>query len=58
MVIPEHAAKLATTIDREIGQAPWVPLFNPRLPDLTSARVGNYQDSPYGYALLDQMWVR
>ena len=36
-------AKLAATIDREIvEQAPWVPLFTPRLADLASPRVGNY----------------
>jgi YVTN family beta-propeller protein len=53
------ASKLAATIDRElVDQAPWVPLFTPRLADLTSARVGNYQDSPYGFSLFDQIWVR
>ncbi len=53
------AAKLAATIDREIvDRAPWVPLFTPRLADLASSRVGNYQASPDGFPLLDQMWVR
>lgn len=53
------AAKLAATIDREIvDQAPWVPLFTPRFADLTSSRLGNYQVTPSGSELLDQMWVR
>jgi YVTN family beta-propeller protein len=53
------AAKLAAKIDREIvDQAPWVPLFTPRLANLASARVGNYQTSPDGLPLLEQMWVR
>jgi peptide/nickel transport system substrate-binding protein len=55
---PAGSAALAATIDRELtGQAPWVPLFTPRLPDLTSARVGNYQVNN-GFVLLDQLWVR
>lgn len=56
---PTTGAKLARRIDREVvDQAPVVPLYTPRLPDLTSTRVGNYQASPYGYPLFDQMWVR
>jgi YVTN family beta-propeller protein len=52
-------ARLAARIDRElVDRAVVVPLFTPRLPDLTSPRVGNYQASPYGYPLFDQMWVR
>ncbi len=55
---PAGSAPLAATIDRELTlQAPWVPLFTPRLPDFTSARVGNYQDNN-GTVLLDQLWVR
>ena len=42
----------------EIGRAPVVPLYTRRLPDLTSRWVGNYQASPFGYPLFDQMWVR
>jgi hypothetical protein len=37
--------------------APWVPLFTPSLPDLTSARVGNYENNN-GSVLMDQLWVR
>jgi peptide/nickel transport system substrate-binding protein len=55
---PAGSAPLAAEIDRELTlQAPWVPLFTPRLPDVTSARVGNYQDNN-GTVLLDQLWVR
>jgi peptide/nickel transport system substrate-binding protein len=54
-----RAAKFAASIDREVvDQAPWVPLFTPRLAYLASTRVGNYQVSPDGFPLLDQMWVR
>jgi YVTN family beta-propeller protein len=56
---PSVSARLAARIDRElVDHAAVVPLYTPRLPDLTSRRVGNYQASPYGYALFDQMWVR
>jgi hypothetical protein len=49
---------MAAKIDRELTDAaPWVPLFTPQLPDLTSARVGNYQDNN-GFVLLDQLWVK
>jgi YVTN family beta-propeller protein len=55
---PASTAAFAATIDREItNKAPWVPLFTPRLVDVTSARVGNYQDNS-GAVLLDQLWVR
>ncbi|HEY7208232.1 MAG TPA: hypothetical protein VH416_08315 [Gaiellaceae bacterium] len=53
------AAKLAARIDRElVDRAVVVPLYTPRLPDLTSSRVGSYEASSYGYPLFDQMWVR
>jgi peptide/nickel transport system substrate-binding protein len=53
------SARLAARIDRElVDRAAVVPLYTPRLPDLTSPRVGNYEASPYGYPLFDQMWVR
>ena len=54
----DSSTVLAAAIDRELtDQAPWVPLFTPSLPDLTSARVGNYADNN-GAVLLDQPWVR
>ena len=56
---PEGAARMWAQVDRElVDQAPWVPLFTPRWPILTSKRVGNWQYHPYLYVLLDQLWVR
>ena len=31
-----------------VDQAPWVPLVNPKVVDVLSKRVGNYQYSPVG----------
>jgi YVTN family beta-propeller protein len=57
-VDPAGTTAFAAAIDRELtDQAPWVPLFTPSLPDLTSGRVGNYQESN-GLVLIDQLWVR
>jgi YVTN family beta-propeller protein len=56
---PEGAARMWAQLDREVvDQAPWVPLFTPRWPILTSKRVGNWQYHPYLWVLLDQLWVR
>jgi peptide/nickel transport system substrate-binding protein len=38
--------------------APWVPLFNPKLIDFVSKRVGNYEFSRQFYMLVDQLWVQ
>ena len=57
---PAAARKLWASIDRIVtGQAPWVPLLTLSPTVFVSARVGNYQESPY-YAgpLLDQIWIR
>jgi peptide/nickel transport system substrate-binding protein len=55
---PNAAAALWARIDREIaGQAPWVPIYNPRSLVMLSARVGNYQFDPYWSLLIDQLWV-
>jgi peptide/nickel transport system substrate-binding protein len=55
---PEAARGLWERIDRQIvDQAPWVPLVNPKVVDVLSKRVGNYQYNPYG-VLIDQLWVR
>ena len=57
-VDPAGTTALAATIDRELtDQAPWVSLFTPSLADVTSARVGNYEDNN-GTVLMDQLWVR
>lgn len=58
---PAARAVLARRIDHMlVHQAPWVPLFTPRLADLISSRVGNYQANAYASSsvLLDQLWVR
>jgi peptide/nickel transport system substrate-binding protein len=56
---PSAAWALWARIDQKIvGQAPWVPVYNPRSLVLVSARVGNYQFDPYFPVLIDQLWVR
>ncbi len=56
---PDAARKLWERIDREtVDQAPWVPLVNPKVVDVLSKRVGNYQYSQQGGMLIDQLWVR
>jgi peptide/nickel transport system substrate-binding protein len=40
-----------------VDLALWAPLYNPG-GDFVSARVGNYQFSPTGWVLFDQMWVQ
>ena len=56
---PSAAWALWARIDQKIvGQAPWVPVYNPRSLVLLSARVGNYQFDPYFPVLIDQLWVR
>jgi len=56
---PNTAGALWTRIDHEIvGQAPWVPVYNPRSLVMLSGRVGNYQFDPYWSVLIDQLWVR
>jgi len=57
---PNAARGLWERIDRQtVDQAPWVPLVNPKVVDVLSKRVGNYQYSPAGLGMLiDQLWVR
>jgi len=56
---PNTAGALWTRIDHEIvGQAPWVPVYNPRSLVMLSGCVGNYQFDPYWSVLIDQLWVR
>ena len=55
---PSAAWALWARIDHEIvGEAPWVPIYNPRSLVVLSARVGNYQFDPYLPVLIDQLWV-
>jgi YVTN family beta-propeller protein len=56
---PGAAANLWAHIDHKIvGQAPWVPLYNPRALVLVSPRVGNYQFDTFWTVLIDQLWVQ
>jgi peptide/nickel transport system substrate-binding protein len=57
---PAAARTLWASIDRIVtDQAPWVPLLTLSPTVFVSARVGNYQESPYYAApLLDQIWVQ
>jgi peptide/nickel transport system substrate-binding protein len=57
---PAAARRLWAKVDRIVtDQAPWVPIYNNSLTWFVSARVRNYQDSPYYVGpLLAQIWVR
>ncbi len=56
---PRAAATLWTSIDRRItNEAAWAPTVNPRVIDLVSKRLGNYQFNPVWSFLVDQSWVR
>jgi peptide/nickel transport system substrate-binding protein len=56
---PEAAGRLWQRIDRKIvDEAPWVALSSPKLLNVLSKRVGNFQFSPMWTMLLDQLWVR
>jgi peptide/nickel transport system substrate-binding protein len=57
---PDVARGAWERVDRQtVDQAPWVPLVNPKVVDVLSKRVGNYQYSPAGMGMLiDQLWVR
>jgi len=57
---PDAARGAWERVDRQtVDQAPWVPLVNPKVIDVLSKRVGNYQYSPAGLGMLiDQLWVR
>lgn len=56
---PPAAANLtwAEVERRLVDSAPWIPLVNPTWADVVSPRVHNYQRSPLGGVLFDQMWV-
>jgi peptide/nickel transport system substrate-binding protein len=59
LINPAAARREWAQVDRVVtGDAPWVPLFDESDAGFTSARVGNYQDSPAYTDLVDQMWVR
>ncbi len=51
-------AKWAQVDKAVMTQAPIAPLFTPKLVDLVSKRVGNYQFSKQFYMLVSQLWVK
>jgi peptide/nickel transport system substrate-binding protein len=56
---PATARRLWAQVDRIVtDQAPWVPILNTASTTFVSARVGNFQESPFYGPLLAQMWVR
>jgi peptide/nickel transport system substrate-binding protein len=56
---PQAARRIWERIDRQaVDQAPNVPLANPKIIDVLSKRVGNYQYNPMWSMLFDQLWVR
>jgi YVTN family beta-propeller protein len=57
---PAYARRLWAQVDRIVtNQAPWAPVYDESYSTgFVSARVGNYQDSPFYGPLVDQMWVR
>jgi YVTN family beta-propeller protein len=56
---PAAARRLWARVDRILtDQAPWVPISNTSPTIFVSARVRNYQESPYYGPLLDQIRVR
>jgi ABC-type transport system substrate-binding protein len=56
---PAAARRLWAQVDRIVtDQAPWVPILNASTTVFVSARVGNYQASPFYGPLLDQIWIR
>jgi ABC-type oligopeptide transport system substrate-binding subunit len=56
---PRRAAELWTHIDHEIvNNAHWVTTVNGHEPELVSKRLRNYQYSPVGDFIADQVWLR
>jgi peptide/nickel transport system substrate-binding protein len=55
----QGADKAWGAIDQAImAKSPIVPVFNPKLVDFTSKRVGDYQFSKQFYMLVSQLWVQ
>ncbi len=51
-------AKWAQVDKAVMAQAPIAPLFTPKIVDLVSSRVGNYQFSKQFYMLVSQLWTK
>jgi len=59
-MVSSYARRLWAQVNRLVtNQAPLAPIDNSSTSaGFVSARVGNYQDSPFYGPLVDQMWVR
>ena len=56
---PSVARRLWERAERDtVDQAPWVSLVSPKIVDVVSKRVGNYEYNPMWQMLIDQLWVR
>jgi peptide/nickel transport system substrate-binding protein len=56
---PNAARRLWERAEREtVDEAPWVSLVSPKIINVVSKRVGNYQYNPMWQMLIDQLWVR
>ncbi len=56
---PARAASLWAAVDRRlVDAAPWVPTVNVHVTEFVSKRVRNYQFSPVGGFIADQVWLR
>lgn len=57
---PDIARRAWERVDSQtVDRAPLVSLVNPKVIDVLSKRVGNYEYSPAGLGMLiDQLWVR
>jgi len=56
---PAAARRLWAQVDRIVtDKAPWAPIFNASTTVFVSARVRNYQASPFYGPLLDQIWIK
>jgi peptide/nickel transport system substrate-binding protein len=56
---PQAARRLWEGVDRQtVDLAPWLPLVNPKIVDVLSRRVHNYQYSPANGVLVDQLRLR
>jgi ABC-type transport system substrate-binding protein len=55
---PTRSAALWAMIDREaVDRAIWLPIAAPRVIDIVSARIRNYEFSPVYLFLPDQVWL-
>jgi ABC-type transport system substrate-binding protein/DNA-binding SARP family transcriptional activator/DNA-binding beta-propeller fold protein YncE len=56
---PAAAEREWARVDRRLTDAaPWLSMYNLRLPIATSERTGNYEFHPFWTVLFDQLWVR